>query len=84
MDDVISHLDENKKVGDKTILTLNREGKIVDITVTLEERPSGSPQLIPASSQQERELRKEQPKPNQPLFQWPKIPGFPELPKLFP
>ncbi len=84
MDDVISHLDENKKVGDKTILTLNREGKIVDIAVTLEERPSGSPQLIPASSQEEQELRKEQPEPNQPLFQWPKIPGFPELPKLFP
>ena len=84
MDDVISHLDENKKVGDKTILTLNREGKIVDITVTLEERPSGSPQLIPASSQEDQELRKERPEPNQPLFQWPKIPGFPELPKIFP
>ena len=84
MDDVISHLDENKKVGDKTILTLNREGKIVDITVTLEERPSGSPQLIPASSQEDQELRKEHPEPNQPLFQWPKIPGFPELPKIFP
>lgn len=84
MDDVISHLDENKKVGDKTILSLNRDGKIVDVTVTLEERPSGSPQLIPATSQEEQELRKEQPEPNKPFFEWPKIPGFPELPKLFP
>jgi S1-C subfamily serine protease len=84
MDDVISHLDENKKVGDKTILTLNREGKIVDVTVTLEERPSGSPQLISASSQQEQEQNKEKSDSNPPLFQWPKIPGFPELPKIFP
>jgi S1-C subfamily serine protease len=84
MDDVISHLDENKKVGDKAILTLNREGRNVDVTVTLEERPSGSPRLISASQDQEQEQKHEEADPNPPLFQLPKIPGFPELPKLFP
>ena len=84
MDDVISHLDENKKVGDKVLLTLNREGKNVNVPVTLEERPSGSPRLISADSSQEQEQRKEKSDPNPPLFQFPKIPGFPELPKLFP
>jgi len=80
MDDVISHLEENKKVEDKVILTVNREGKNVDVTVTLEERPSGSPRLISASQEQEPEKSD----PNPPLFQFPKIPGFPELPKIFP
>jgi S1-C subfamily serine protease len=84
MDDVISHLDENKKVGDKVLLTLNREGKNVDVPVTLEERPSGSPRLISADLSQEQEQRKEKSDPNPPLFQFPKIPRFPELPKLFP
>ncbi len=88
MDDVISHLDENKKVGDKAKLTVNREGKVVDVTVTLEERPSELPQLIATSSSQQEQEQDRQPKetdPNPPpLFQFPKIPGFPELPKIFP
>ena len=90
MDDVISHLDESKKVGDKVILTVNREGKNVDVTVTLEERPTGSPRLISASSQQQQQQdqnqgqKPEESNPNPPLFQFPKIPGFPELPKIFP
>lgn len=86
MDDVISHLDENKKVGDKVMLTVNREGKNQDVTVTLEERPSGSPRLIAASSQQEQDQgqKSEDSVPNPPLFQFPKIPGFPEFPKIFP
>ncbi|MGB7633320.1 MAG: trypsin-like peptidase domain-containing protein [Nitrososphaeraceae archaeon] len=88
MDDVISHLDESKKVGDKVILKVNREGKNVDVTVTLEERPTGSPRLISASSQQQQDQdqgqKPEESNPNPPLFQFPKIPGFPELPKIFP
>ncbi len=89
MDDVISHLDENKKVGDKVKLTVNREGKVADVTVTLEERPSESPELIAASSsqqqgqEQDRQSKETDPNPP-PLFQFPKIPGFPELPKIFP
>jgi S1-C subfamily serine protease len=84
MDDVISHLDENKKVGDKVVLAVNREGKTVDVIVTLEERPSGSSQLIAASTQQEQDPEQKPKETNPPLFQFPKIPGFPELPKIFP
>ena len=88
MDDVISHLDENKKVGDKVKLTVNREGTVADVIVILEERPSESPELIAASSSQQGQEQDRQPKetdPNPPpLFQFPKIPGFPELPKIFP
>lgn len=88
MDDVISHLDENKKVGDKVKLTVNREGNVADVIVILEERPSESPELISASSSQQGQEQDRQPKetdPNPPpLFQFPKIPGFPELPKIFP
>jgi S1-C subfamily serine protease len=83
MDDVITLLEENKKVGDKAMLTVNREGKNVDVTVTLEERPSESPRLISASQQQEQEKEPENSDPNPPLFQFPKIPGL-ELPKIFP
>ena len=32
MDDVISYLDESKKVGDKVTLTVNREGQNVECT----------------------------------------------------
>jgi S1-C subfamily serine protease len=86
MDDVISYLDESKQVGDKVTLTINREGQNLEVPITLEERPSSSPQLLAASSssppQQDRE--EEESDPNPPLFKVPEIPGFPELPKLFP
>jgi S1-C subfamily serine protease len=86
MDDVISYLDESKKVGDKVSLTINREGKSIEIPVTLEERPSGSPRLLAASSSQPQDRGEEEKEsdPNPPLFKFPEIPGFPELPKLFP
>ncbi|MGH9913361.1 MAG: S1C family serine protease, partial [Nitrososphaeraceae archaeon] len=86
MDDVISYLDESKQVGDKVTLTINREGQNLEVPITLEERPSSSPRLLAASSssppQQDRE--EEGSDPNPPLFKFPEIPGFPELPKLFP
>ena len=86
MDDVISYLDESKKIGDKVSLTINREGKSIEIPVTLEERPSGSPRLLAASSSQPQDRGEEEKEsdPNPPLFKFPEIPGFPELPKLFP
>lgn len=86
MDDVISYLDESKKVGDKVNLTINREGKSMEVPVTLEERPSGSPGLLAASSSgpQDRGEEEKESDPNPPLFKFPEIPGFPELPKLFP
>jgi S1-C subfamily serine protease len=86
MDDVISYLDESKQVGDRVTLTINREGQNLEVPITLEERPSSSPRLLAASSspppQPERE--EEESDPNPPLFKFPEIPGFPELPKLFP
>lgn len=87
MDDVISYLDESKKVGDKVTLTVNREGQDVEVPITLEERPSSSPRLLAASSssqQQQQDREEEESDPNPPLFRFPEIPGFPELPKLFP
>jgi S1-C subfamily serine protease len=87
MDDVISYLDESKKVGDKVTLTVNREGQDVKVPITLEERPSSSPRLLAASSssqQQQQDREEEESDPNPPLFRFPEIPGFPELPKLFP
>ncbi|MPZ08062.1 MAG: PDZ domain-containing protein [Nitrososphaeraceae archaeon] len=88
MDDVISYLDESKKVGDKVTLTVNREGQDAEVPITLEERPSSSPRLLAASSsqqqQQQEEREEEESDPNPPLFRFPEIPGFPELPKLFP
>lgn len=40
MDDLAFYISENKKVGDKIQITINRDGKTVDAYVTLEERPS--------------------------------------------
>ncbi len=47
-----------RKWETKYMLTLNREGKNVNVPVTLEERPSGSPRLISAHSSQEQEQEK--------------------------
>jgi S1-C subfamily serine protease len=38
--DVIVYLDEQKHVGEKITLTVNRQGKSIDLTATLESRPS--------------------------------------------
>jgi hypothetical protein len=44
--------------------------------------------LLAASSssqqQQQQDREEEESDPNPPLFRFPEIPGFPELPKLFP
>ena len=40
--DVIVYLDQQKNVGDKVVLTVNRQGKTMDITATLGARPSPS------------------------------------------
>jgi hypothetical protein len=73
---------------------VNREGQDVEVPITLEERPSSSPRLLAASSsssqqqqqqqQQQQDKEEEESDPNPPLFRFPEIPGFPELPKLFP
>jgi len=38
--DIISYMDDHKSVGDKVVLTINRMGKTMDLTVLLQVRPS--------------------------------------------
>ena len=38
--DVISYLDDEKSVGDKVILTVDRTGKSIELTATLAARPA--------------------------------------------
>ena len=40
MEDLISYLEEQKKVGDKITLTIYRNGQFLDLEITLQERPS--------------------------------------------
>jgi S1-C subfamily serine protease len=39
MDDIITYVAENKSVGDKITLTINRNDKLIDLQVTLGQRP---------------------------------------------
>jgi S1-C subfamily serine protease len=40
IDEIISYLEEHKRVGDKITLTVNRDGKILDLSAVLQARPS--------------------------------------------
>jgi S1-C subfamily serine protease len=40
IEDLVSYLEEHKKVGDKISLTIYRNGQFVDLETTLQERPS--------------------------------------------
>jgi S1-C subfamily serine protease len=40
IEDLISYLEEQKKVGDKITLTIYRNGQFLDLKITLQERPS--------------------------------------------
>jgi S1-C subfamily serine protease len=40
IEDLISYLEEQKKVGDKITLTIYRNGQFLDLEITLQERPS--------------------------------------------
>jgi S1-C subfamily serine protease len=40
IEDLISYLEEKKKVGDKITLTIYRNGQFLDLEITLQERPS--------------------------------------------
>jgi S1-C subfamily serine protease len=40
IEDLVSYLEEHKKVGDKITLTIYRNGQFLDLEMTLEERPS--------------------------------------------
>jgi S1-C subfamily serine protease len=85
IDDIISYLDINKKVGDKITMTVNRNGQILDLVATLGSRPPVSLQNF-ASPQppQEQERQPQSPGNNQgpfPDFNLPPLPDF-NLPPL--
>lgn len=40
--DIIAYVDEQKSVGDKVVLTINRMGKTIDLTLILQARPSST------------------------------------------
>jgi S1-C subfamily serine protease len=77
IDDIINYIESQKNVGDNIKLTVNRNGQIMDLTATLQTRPSVSA----ASSSSEDQ--------NQspglgPIPELPQIPGFPQLPHIPP
>ena len=71
IDDIINYIDTQKNVGDTIKLTIDRDGKIMDLTATLQARPSTS--------------QNQQTQPGLgPIPEMPQIPGFPQLPQLPP
>jgi S1-C subfamily serine protease len=44
IDDIINYIETHKSVGDSVKLTVNRQGKIIDLNVILQPRPSSSAQ----------------------------------------
>ncbi len=80
IDDVISYLDLNKKIGDDLKLTVNRNGQILNLTATLTPRPTislsdNSAPLLPSSPNNN---------PYAPLPNFPQLPPLPnfKLPQL--
>ncbi|MFL6418117.1 MAG: hypothetical protein ACJ71P_01695, partial [Nitrososphaeraceae archaeon] len=71
----INYIELQKNVGDNVKLTVNRDGKIMDLTATLQSRPN----TISQSQQQQQQ----QPGLG-PIPELPQIPGFPRLPPLLP
>jgi S1-C subfamily serine protease len=80
IDDVISYLEQNKKVGDKITLTVNRNGQILNLVATLTARPNISLQDTSSASP-----NPSNPNPNPytpfPDFKLPQLPDF-KLPQL--
>jgi S1-C subfamily serine protease len=72
IDDIINYIESQKNVGDNIKLTVNRSGKIADLTATLQARPSTISQ-----TQQQQQMPGLGPIP-----ELPQIPGFPRLPPL--
>jgi S1-C subfamily serine protease len=74
IDDIINYIESYKNVGEPVKLTVNKDGKVMDLTSTLQARP----QTNPSSSSQN------QPPGLGPIPELPQIPGFPQLPRLPP
>ena len=79
IDDLINYIESNKNVGDPIKLTINRDGKIMDLTATLQARPQTNPS---SASSQDQTPSGSGPIPELPQF--PGFPGFPQLPPLLP
>ena len=77
IDDIINYIESNKNVGDNIKLTINRDGKMMDLTVSLQARP----QTNPSSSQNQEQT---QPPGLGPIPELPQAPGFPQFPQLPP
>ncbi|MBA3750633.1 MAG: PDZ domain-containing protein, partial [Nitrosopumilus sp.] len=80
IDDVISYLEQNKKVGDKITLTVNRNGQILNLVSALTARPNISLQDTSSSSPNPSDPNTNPYTPF-PNFQLPQLPDF-QLPQL--
>jgi S1-C subfamily serine protease len=69
IDDIINYIDSHKNVGGPVKLTINRDAKVTDLTLTLQARPQASPPQPQAGLG--------------PIPELPS-PGFPQLPQLPP
>jgi S1-C subfamily serine protease len=80
IDDIINYIESQKNVGDNIKLTVNRNGKIMDLTATLQARPQTA--TISSSSQDQNQS----PDFGGLLPRLPDIPGLmlPRLPPLLP
>jgi len=81
IDDVISYLDINKKVGDKINLTVNRNGQMLDLTANLTSRPALSLQDLASPSPSDPNDNPYNPFPDLKLPQLPEL-RLPQLPEL--
>jgi S1-C subfamily serine protease len=77
IDDIINYIESQKGVGDNINLTVNRNGKIMDLTVNLQARPN-------TISQTQQQQQQQQPPGLGPIPELPQIPGFPPPPQFPP
>jgi S1-C subfamily serine protease len=75
IDDIISYLDINKKVGDKINLSVNRNGQIINLVASLEARPDLPLQEIQSQSEPDNN-NNIQPNTPFPNFKLPQLPDF--------
>jgi S1-C subfamily serine protease len=76
IDDIINYIESQKSVGDNIKLTVNRDGKTMDLIATLQDRPKTNPASSSQDQNQSPDLG--------PIPELPQIPGFPQLPRLPP
>ena len=55
IDDIINYIESHKNVGDNVKLTINRDGKLMNLTATLQARPNTSLQTQQQQQQQQRQ-----------------------------